>query len=72
LVVGNKIEKIAVDIPAPKNATVIEAKGRTLIPGLIDNHVHLFMGPIRKVKCWKTPRILRDFTRGLRKNRSRC
>ncbi len=43
LVVGNTITKIAADIPAPDKATLIDAGGRTLIPGLIDNHVHLFM-----------------------------
>jgi imidazolonepropionase-like amidohydrolase len=43
LVVGNKITKIAADIPAQETATVIDAGGRTLMPGLIDNHVHLFM-----------------------------
>lgn len=43
LIVGNQITKIAVDIPAPEDATVLDARGRTLMPGLIDNHVHLFM-----------------------------
>lgn len=43
LVIGKKITKIAADIPTPDNATVIDASGRTLMPGLIDNHVHLFM-----------------------------
>ena len=43
LIIGNKITKIAADITAPDNAIVIDAGGRTLMPGLIDNHVHLFM-----------------------------
>jgi imidazolonepropionase-like amidohydrolase len=41
LVEGNKIAKIAKSIPAPDGATVINAKGRTITPGLIDAHVHL-------------------------------
>ncbi len=41
LVEGNKITKIAKSIPVPAGATVIDAKGRTLTPGLIDAHVHL-------------------------------
>lgn len=41
LVEGNKISKIAKSIPAPKGANVIDAKGNTLIPGLINTHVHL-------------------------------
>jgi imidazolonepropionase-like amidohydrolase len=43
LVVGNSISKIAAEIPAPVEATIINGGGRTLIPGLIDNHVHIFM-----------------------------
>ena len=41
LVEGNKIAKIAKSIEAPAGATVIDAKGRTMTPGLIDCHVHL-------------------------------
>jgi len=41
LIEGNKIAKIARSIAAPAGATTIDAKGRTLTPGLIDAHVHL-------------------------------
>jgi len=40
LVEGNKIAKIAKSIPAPDGATVIDAKGKVLMPGLIDAHYH--------------------------------
>ena len=44
LVEGNKITAIQKDhIEAPNGATVIDGGGRTLMPGLIDNHVHIFM-----------------------------
>jgi imidazolonepropionase-like amidohydrolase len=43
LVVGNKIEKIGSDIAAPKEATLIDAGGRTLMPGLIDAHWHAML-----------------------------
>src|SRR4030095_13804905 len=43
LVVGNKIEKIGSDIAAPEDATVIDAEGRTLMPGLIDAHWHAML-----------------------------
>src|SRR5262245_34808059 len=43
LVVGNKIEKIGGDIAAPEKATVIDADGRTLMPGLIDAHWHAML-----------------------------
>jgi imidazolonepropionase-like amidohydrolase len=41
LIEDNKISKIGKDIQAPKDATVIDAKGCTLTPGLIDSHTHL-------------------------------
>jgi len=40
LVEGNKIAKIAKSIPVPAGATVIDAKGKVLMPGLIDAHWH--------------------------------
>lgn len=43
LVTGNLITKIASDVLIPENATIVEGGGRTLMPGLIDNHVHIFM-----------------------------
>jgi imidazolonepropionase-like amidohydrolase len=43
LVVGNKIEKIGDVIAAPETATVIDAGGRTLMPGLIDVHWHAML-----------------------------
>jgi len=41
LVEGNKIKQIGKSITAPAGATVINANGRTMTPGLIDMHVHL-------------------------------
>ena len=44
LVEGNLIKQIGKgDIEADANATVIDGGGRTLMPGLIDNHVHLML-----------------------------
>ena len=43
LVVGNKIEKIGDVTAAPETATVIDAGGRTLMPGLIDAHWHAML-----------------------------
>jgi imidazolonepropionase-like amidohydrolase len=43
LVVGNEIKKIGDDIAAPEKATVIDAGGRTLMPGLIDAHWHAML-----------------------------
>jgi len=51
LVEGNKIAKIATSIPAPAGATVIDAKGKVLMPGLIDAHWHTMLSfwPLGKV-----------------------
>ena len=43
LVVGNKIKQIGGAIAAPEKATVIDAGGRTLMPGLIDAHWHAML-----------------------------
>jgi len=40
LVEGNTITKIAKSVPTPTGATVIDAKGKVLMPGLIDAHWH--------------------------------
>ncbi|MBI4893777.1 MAG: amidohydrolase family protein [Acidobacteria bacterium] len=51
LVEGNKITKMAKSIAAPAGATVIDAKGRVLMPGLIDAHWHTMFNfwPVSKV-----------------------
>ena len=47
LVHSNRIEKVgaAEAIHAPSHARVIELKGTTLLPGLIEGHSHLFLHP---------------------------
>jgi len=51
LVEGNTIAKIAKSISVPEGANVIDGKGRTLMPGLIDAHWHTMLNfwPISKV-----------------------
>jgi imidazolonepropionase-like amidohydrolase len=41
LVDGNRIARIGPALPAPAGATVVDGGGRTLMPGLIDAHVHM-------------------------------
>jgi len=46
LVIGNTIKTIstqAIDLPAGPTLTRIQGAGRTLMPGLIDNHVHVVL-----------------------------
>ena len=46
VIAGNRITEIGPTqkIPAPKNAEVVDATGKFLIPGLWDMHVHTFFG----------------------------
>ena len=41
LVDGNKITAIGADVPVPGNAKVIDASGKTIMPGIVDVHAHL-------------------------------
>lgn len=46
LILGNKIHKIGEDFAVPADATIIDGGGRTLMPGLIDNHWHAMLAAI--------------------------
>ena len=56
LVEGNLITEISAGSISPNGATVIDGEGRTLMPGLIDAHVHLALvrrpGEIRNDYDW--------------------
>jgi len=64
LIVGNKIQAIStstISTPADSSLTRINGKGRVLMPGLIDAHVHMFMGAIPQEKLFApdaTPQTL--------------
>lgn len=45
LVIGDHIAAVGPNPAAPANATTLELPGTTLLPGLIDAHVHLFLHP---------------------------
>jgi len=42
LIVGDKIEKVGVDLPVPKGATAINMDGKSAMPGMVMLHEHLF------------------------------
>lgn len=42
LIEGEQLTAVGQNIPVPNDADVIDAGGRTLMPGLIDSHVHLW------------------------------
>ncbi len=41
IVEGDRIKEVGKGLDAPSDAEVIDVEGRTLMPGLIDSHVHL-------------------------------
>ena len=45
LVEGNRIRAVGTSVEHPANAKVIDLGSTTLMPGLIDAHVHLFLHP---------------------------
>ena len=45
LVVGERIVAAGQHVDRPADAEVIDLGDRTLLPGLIDAHVHLFLHP---------------------------
>jgi len=45
LVRGDRIVAVGPDVAAPAGATVLSLPGTTLMPGMIDAHVHLFLHP---------------------------
>lgn len=50
LVHGNRIEQAgSMTFKLPANTRVIELKGATLLPGLIEGHAHLFLHPYNEV-----------------------
>jgi len=44
LIENSTIKAVGTNIPIPEGAEVIDALGRTVMPGLIDSHVHLWGG----------------------------
>jgi imidazolonepropionase-like amidohydrolase len=45
LVVGERISEVGTTVTRPHGAEIIDLGDRTLLPGLIDAHVHLFLHP---------------------------
>ena len=45
LVEGERIKAVGTTVEHPQGATIIDLGDTTLLPGLIDAHVHLFLHP---------------------------
>jgi imidazolonepropionase-like amidohydrolase len=62
---GDRIEKVGPGIEPPRDAEVIDAHGSTLMPGMIDSHVHFLSWPASMQESVLTAPSLRLF-RGAR------
>ena len=56
------IEAVGADTRIPAGATVIDGPGRTLIPGLIDAHVHTFGDALERALLYGVTTVLDMFT----------
>jgi imidazolonepropionase-like amidohydrolase len=61
LIEGERLEKVGAGIDPPRGAEVIDAGGRTVMPGLIDSHVHLYAWPASMQENALVPPTLRSF-----------
>lgn len=68
LVRGNRIISVGPDMVAPADADTMTLPGTTLLPGLIDAHVHLFLHPYNETswndQVLKEPLALRTLRAG--------
>lgn len=68
LVRGDRIVAVGPDVAAPADAATIVLPGETLLPGLIDAHVHLFLHPYDETswndQVLKEPLALRTLRAG--------
>lgn len=61
VVEDERISQVGAGVAPPRDATVIDAGGRTLMPGMIDCHVHLYFQPASLQENLQTPPTLRAF-----------
>lgn len=62
LVRGDRIESVGRKLRAPAGAEIIEAKGKTLLPGLIDAHTHAFGDALREALMFGVTTELDQFS----------
>lgn len=53
LIVNNRIKQVGKNISAPAGAKVIDVKGKTIVPGFVDTHAHMWnQFGIQKNQSW--------------------
>ncbi len=62
VVIGGRITAIGTAVRSPYAATEVDGRGKTLLPGLIDAHVHAFGDAMRTALIFGTTTLLDQFT----------
>ena len=57
-IIGGKISQVAADISATRAKKVVDVRGMVISPGLIDIHVHVFVGTNKKQQYMDGPNSL--------------
>jgi len=58
LIRDGRIEAVGTDLAAPEGASVIDARGKTVMPGLIDCHVHVLASRLSLGEVQRMPNVL--------------
>ena len=58
---GERVTQVGADVAVPADADVIDAGGRTVMPGMIDCHVHMLYHPASLQERLLTPPTLQTF-----------
>ncbi|MFZ9335027.1 MAG: amidohydrolase family protein [Burkholderiaceae bacterium] len=58
LIRAGRIEAMGPQLPLPEGATVIDARGKTVMPGLIDCHVHVVASRLNLGEVQRMPNVL--------------
>jgi imidazolonepropionase-like amidohydrolase len=59
---GTRIAAAGANVAVPKDAKVIDGNGKTLLPGLIDSHTHIFPGSLERALLFGVTTELDMFT----------
>lgn len=62
LISGGKISRVAASIAAPAGAAVVDGTGKTLLPGFIDSHTHVFGDALQQALVFGVTTELDMFT----------
>jgi amidohydrolase family protein len=66
IITGNKITFVGAKTKIPDGATIVDATGKYLMPGLWDMHVHTFINSFHATNSWFFPLFIANGVTGVR------